>query len=84
MHVRSEPVTRTQIVRFAGDQGHTALTTRFQIAANERIEVTVEHPVHIADLHTRAQVLGHAIGLQDVAADLRTEVDLEFGVFELL
>src|SRR5512143_3434188 len=40
-----------------------------QILADEHIDVAIEHPVHIADLHPRAHVLYHAIGLKDVGAD---------------
>ena len=55
-----------------------------KIRSNQLIQIAIEHAIDIANLHARAQVLHHAIRLQDVGADLRAEVDLELGVFDLL
>ena len=71
-----------QIVVAAGGGGAAALGQKK--TAEKGLEVSVEHLVHVAYFHFGAVVLGHAVGLQDVRADLRAEVDVELGVFELL
>src|SRR5262245_29111215 len=52
-----------------------------QKRADEGIEVAVEHAVDVPDLHTRAVVLDHPVGLQHVGADLAAEVDLHLLAF---
>ncbi len=47
-----------------------------QVRAHERVEVAVEHALHVAGLVARAQVLDERVGVQDVGADLRAEVDV--------
>ena len=41
-----------------------------QPAVHKRIQIAVHHPLHIARFHAGAQILHHAIGLEDVAANL--------------
>ena len=60
------------------------LAAHDQIAADERVQIAVEHRVYVAHLDPRAQVLGNAVGLQHIGANLRTEVDVQLGVFQLL
>ena len=50
---------------------------RQQIGANERLQIAVEHAIHVADFHLGAVVFDHAIGLQHVRANLRSELDVE-------
>src|SRR5690242_10555970 len=57
---------------------------RKQVSLYERIEVTIEHPIGIADLQLRSMVLDHAIGMQHVRADLVAEGYITFGLLELL
>src|SRR6185312_1300353 len=59
-----------------------AFTPHAQVAANEGLEVAVENLVDIANFNTGAQVLGHAVGLKNVAANLRAELDIELGVLQ--
>src|ERR1700722_4681870 len=67
-----------------GDAGReVAFAAHAEVAADERLEIAVENLVYIAYFYAGAEVFRHAIGLQDVAADLRTELDVELGVFEL-
>jgi len=49
-----------------------------QIGADERLQVAIEHAVHVAHLGFGAVILDHAVGLQDVGANLRAEVVVEF------
>ena len=65
------------------DFGEVALAAHAQIAAYEWLEVAVEYLVDVADFDAGAEILGHAVGLQDVAANLGAEFDIELGVFEL-
>ena len=60
-----------------------ALAPHAEVTADEGFEIAVEDLVHVANFDTGTEVLGHAVGLQDVAADLRAELDVELGVFEL-
>ena len=62
--------------------GEVALAAHAEIAADEWLEVAVEDLVDIADFDAGAEVFRHAVGLQDVAANLRAELDVELGVFE--
>jgi hypothetical protein len=41
-----------------------------EVAADEGLEIAVEDFVHVAYFYTGAEVFGHAVGLQDVAANL--------------
>src|ERR1039458_2126432 len=63
--------------RFAGLFPH-------QESVHQVLEIAFEDAVDVADGEARAQVLDHAIGRQDVAADLAAEVDGGFGVLDLL
>ena len=47
-------------------------------------EVAVEDAIHIAYFDAGAEIFSHAVRLQDVAAYLGAEADVELGVFELL
>src|SRR5678809_184404 len=55
-----------------------------EISLDKGIEVTIQHSVHVADLHLRAVILDHLIRLQDVAPDLAAEADLFFHTSDLL
>src|ERR1700676_1838989 len=54
-----------------------AATLGQQVAAQERLEVTVENLVRVAHFHLGAVVLDDAIGLQYIRPNLRSKVDLE-------
>jgi hypothetical protein len=49
-----------------------------QIGADERLQIAVDYPIHIADLHLGAMIFDETIRLQDIRANLRAEVDVEF------
>ena len=59
-----------------------AFAAHAQIAANKWLEIAVKNLVDIAYFYARAKVFRHTVGLQDVAADLGAELDVELGVFE--
>src|SRR6185437_472010 len=63
---------------------HAAFAPHLQIAPDEGVEITIEHTVDVSDLYARAKVLRYPVGLENVAANLRAEVDLELRVLELL
>src|ERR1051325_7288466 len=44
-----------------------------QIRLDERIQITVEHAMNVADLHLGAVIFDHLIRLQHVAANLAAE-----------
>src|SRR5580658_5245136 len=67
-----------------GNRWYAAFAPHLQVAADERLEITIEYAVDVADLDARTEVLRHSIRLQNVAANLRAEVDLQLRVFELL
>src|SRR6266516_3416250 len=46
-----------------------------QLGFDETVDVTVEHPVWVADFKVRAMILHHLVGSKDVRADLGPEVD---------
>src|SRR4030095_1477727 len=46
-----------------------------QIGLDEGVEVPVKDSIDVADLHLRAVVLDHLVGLQHVAANLTAESD---------
>ncbi len=64
-------------------RGEVALATHTEIATDEWLQVAVEDLVDIADFDASSEVFRHAVGLQDVAADLRAELDVELRVFKL-
>ena len=47
-----------------------AFATHAEVAADEGLEIAVEDFVYVAYFYSGAEIFGHAIGLQDVAADL--------------
>src|SRR5580765_2408169 len=55
-----------------------------QIRSDERLQITVEHTIDVADFSLRPVILDHAVRLEHVRADLRSEFDVELGVFNLL
>src|SRR5438270_1596908 len=57
---------------------------RQQIGANERLQITIEHAIHIADFGFRAVILDHPVGLENIGANLRSEFYVELGIFNLL
>src|SRR5580692_8335852 len=71
------------VVLSNGDRWHAAFAPHLEVAADEGLEIAIEHTIDIADLDARAKVLRHSVGLQNVAANLRTEVDLELRVLKL-
>src|SRR5271165_782556 len=54
-----------------------------QIRPHQLVQIPIEHAVHVADLLARAQVFHHSIRLQNVRADLRAEIDVEFGILDV-
>src|ERR1019366_235350 len=56
--------------------------SQLQIRPDQLVQIPVEHAIDIANLDSRPQVFHHAIGLQHVRADLRPEVNVEFGIFD--
>ena len=78
-----EKTTPLQFFVFGDLCGEVAFAAHAEVAADEGLEVAVEDFVDVADFDAGAEVFGHAVGLQDVAADLRAELDVELGVFEL-
>src|SRR5215471_13053510 len=57
---------------------------RQQVGANERLQIAVKHSVCISDLCPGTVIFGHAVRLQHIGTYLRSEVDVEFGIFDLL
>src|SRR6516225_7660920 len=57
---------------------------REEIGADKRIEVAVEHAIHVADFEFGAMVLDEAVGLHHVGTDLAAEGDIHLGFVELL
>ena len=53
----------------------TATGPPTQLRLDEPVDVTVEHPLRVADLLVGPMVLDHLIGREHVRADLRSEVD---------
>ncbi len=47
-----------------------------QIGADERLQVAVDHAIHVADFHLGAMIFDKAVGLQGVRTYLRAEVDV--------
>jgi hypothetical protein len=47
-----------------------SFATHAEITADEGLEIAVEDSVDVADFDAGAEVLRHAIGLKDVAANL--------------
>ena len=59
--VYRRPLNVQIVVRLGGYSGAAALGQ--QIAAQEGLQVAVQHLVHVADFDLGAMVLGHAVGL---------------------
>src|SRR5215469_2230376 len=57
---------------------------RQQVSANKRLYISVKDTIDVAHFRLGSMILHHAIGLQYVRANLRSEVDIEFGIFNLL
>src|SRR4051794_34136614 len=55
-----------------------------QVRLDESVEITIEHPVDVADLLLGSMVLDHLIGMQHVAADLAAEGNVLFDAADLL
>lgn len=51
---------------------------RQQIGANKGLQIAVEHAIDIADFDFGAMILDQAVRLQDIGANLRSELDVEF------
>src|SRR3984957_16809110 len=54
-----------------------AAPLRQQISAQKRLQIPVEHLVHIANFNLGAVVLCNPVGLQHIRPNLRAEVDFE-------
>src|SRR3954464_724649 len=54
-----------------------------EVGADESIQIAVDYPVHITDRKLRAMVLDQPVRCKDVAANLRSEIDVHLGVFQL-
>src|SRR5512138_438058 len=66
--------TLVLICRCGRAQRTTGLLQKVRL--DERIEIAVEHPIDVANLHLRAVILDHLIRLQHVAANLAAEPNL--------
>ena len=55
-----------------------------QVAADEGVDVAVEHAIYVAYFELGAVVFDHAVGLHDVGADLAAKRNLELGFVELV
>src|SRR5580698_6022157 len=62
--------------------GEVAFAAHAEIAADKGLELTVENFVYIAYLYASAKVFRHTVRLQDVAANLGAELNVELGVFK--
>src|ERR1700732_1581237 len=58
------------IVLHHGFGWEVSFATHTQVSADKRLKIAVEDLVHVADLDPGAEIFGHAVGLQDVAANL--------------
>ena len=58
--------------------GEVAFAAHAKVTTDKRLEVAVEDFVYVADFDSGTEILCHAIGLQDVAANLGAELDVEF------
>ena len=63
---------------------HFARFPPHQKGVDERIDISVEHAVHVADRQFGAVILDQPVGGEYIAADLAAEIDFELGIFELL
>src|SRR5437764_1152685 len=54
-----------------------------QVSANKGLQISVHHAVHVTHLFLRTVIFDHAIGLQHIGTYLRSEIDVELGVFNL-
>src|SRR5437899_1252177 len=58
--------------------------THRQVRTNEGLQIAIEYAIHIADFFLGPVILHHAVGLQHVGPDLRSEIDVELRVLNLL
>src|SRR5438270_8747438 len=56
-------------------------TPRQKICPNEGLQISVEHAIDVSDLSLGTVILDHAVRLQDVRTNLRSEFDVEFRIF---
>src|SRR6266478_6686322 len=54
-----------------------------QISLHQRPQIAIQHAIHVADLQLRAVILNHAVRLQHIRPDLRTEIDIQFRILDL-
>ena len=54
-----------------------------QIGLDKRLQIAIQHAIHVTDLQFRAMVFDEAIGLQHVGANLGSKIDIKFGVLDL-
>src|SRR3981189_3410122 len=72
------------IIIYTDFGGEVSFAPHSEVSADERFEVAIEDLVHVADFDAGAEVFCHAVGLENVAANLRAEFDVELGVFDFL
>src|ERR1700683_1277333 len=56
---------------------------RQEKCSNERIEIAVQHPLHLAHFEFRPMIFHELVGLQCVGANLASETDLQLGIIQL-
>ena len=78
---RSRPLVNVLVDRFDAERAARLL---HQIALDERVDVTVEHAIDVADLLLRAVILDEPIRMQHVAANLVAERDVFLDAADLL
>src|SRR5579875_3158481 len=55
-----------------------------QVRVYQRVDVSVQHAIHVPDRQLRAVVFNHPVRRQHVTANLVAEIDLQLRVFQLL
>lgn len=50
--------------------GEVSFATHSEVSADKGLQIAVEDTVYVADFYTGAEVFGHAVGLENVAANL--------------
>jgi hypothetical protein len=57
---------------------------RKQIRPDERLQVPIEHTVHVANFHLGSMIFNQPIWLLDIRTILRPEIDIKFRVLDFL
>src|SRR5579864_1339942 len=56
--------------------------THREVRTNEGLKIAIEYAIDVADFFLGAVILHHAVGLQHVGPDLRSEIDIELRVLD--